>query len=97
MKNKKPTPKKIIITERYFLSPSSAMDNTNLVDKFIEEKEVDEKFRLKELLRMGRILSKTVETKEELEEKTDEDIDFEKRVSYELVSGSARFSVEVLY
>ena len=90
--------KKITILEKYYSSPASAMDDVNFVAKgATKELEVSEDFNLKEFLRMGRILSKTEETKEELEKITEKEIDFEKKVSYEIVKGSTRYFIEVMY
>jgi hypothetical protein len=98
MKNKK-IPKKIIIVEKFFSSPSSAMSETNLIGRATKELKEEEikNFNLKEFLKMGRILSKTEETKEELEKITDKKINFKKRVSYELVNGFTRYDVEIIY
>jgi len=98
MKNKK-IPKKIIIVENFFSSPSSAMSGVNLISKGAtkEIEKIDENFNLKEFLRMGRILSKIEETKEELEKITDEKINFKKRVNYDLISGFTRYEVEIIY
>jgi len=98
MKNKK-IPKKIIIIEKYFSSPSSAMSETNLIGRATKELKEEEikNFNLKEFLKMGRILSKTEETKEELEKITDEKINFKKRVNYDLISGFTRYDIEIIY
>ena len=99
MKNKK-IPQKIIIVEKYFSSPSSAMNNANLIaegaTKEIEAEEL-KNFNLKEFLRIGRVLSKTEERKEELQKITDKKINFKKRVNYDLISGFTRYDIEIIY